>query len=167
MENASDALKMAFAIFVFIMALSIALALITMARNTSDTVLMHSDKALYQEPTAYTGALNDGARIVGIETVISTLYELKRAKFNVCIDDKAGKHYEISSASSLETLQDYILELKKNSNNTNAKFSERIVRVTTSGKYKKLQDGTKIKIADEGDTSAGSTSIYIFYKAIN
>lgn len=165
MENASDALKMAFAMLVFIIALSAALALITRARNTSDAVLLYSDKTIYQEPTAYTGVLNDGARIVGIETVISTLYELKRTKFNVCIDDISGNHYELSSATSLETLQDYIIDLKKNYNNTNAKFTERVVRVTTSGKYKTLQDGTKIKIADEGDTSAGSTSIYIIYKA--
>ena len=43
MENAVDALKIAFAVFVFVMALSITMYMFTIALETSDTVLQSSD----------------------------------------------------------------------------------------------------------------------------
>ena len=42
MENAVDALKIAFAVFVFVMALSITMYMFTIALETSDTVLTES-----------------------------------------------------------------------------------------------------------------------------
>lgn len=44
MENATDALKMSFAVFVFIIALSIVFSLISQAKETADAVLFYSDK---------------------------------------------------------------------------------------------------------------------------
>ena len=71
MENAVDALKMAFAIFVFIMALSIVFSLFTQIKDTADSVLYLSDKTNFYEWE--TGNLTNG-RIVGEDTVIATLY---------------------------------------------------------------------------------------------
>ena len=47
MENATDALKMAFAIFVFIISLSIVFSLISHAKETADKILFYSDKTNY------------------------------------------------------------------------------------------------------------------------
>ena len=49
MENASDALKMAFAIFVFVIALTIVFSLITKVKETADAILLNSDKTNYYE----------------------------------------------------------------------------------------------------------------------
>lgn len=49
MENAADALKMAFAVFVFIIALSIVFSLIGNVKETADTVLYYADKTNYYE----------------------------------------------------------------------------------------------------------------------
>ena len=49
MENAADALKMAFAIFVFIVALSIVFSLIGKVKETADAVLANSDKTNYYQ----------------------------------------------------------------------------------------------------------------------
>lgn len=51
MENAADALKMAFAIFVFIVALSIVFSLIGKVKETADAVLANSDKTNYYAHT--------------------------------------------------------------------------------------------------------------------
>lgn len=49
MENASDALKMAFAVFVFIIALSIVFSLISQVKETADAILFASDKTTYYD----------------------------------------------------------------------------------------------------------------------
>lgn len=49
MENTTDALKMAFAIFVFIIALSIVFSLIGKVKETADSILFYSDKTNYYE----------------------------------------------------------------------------------------------------------------------
>lgn len=49
MENTADALKMAFAIFVFIVALSMVFSLIGNIKETADAVLYYSDKTNYYQ----------------------------------------------------------------------------------------------------------------------
>lgn len=49
MENASDALKIAFAVFVFIIALSIVFSLISKVKETADAILVYSDKTTYYD----------------------------------------------------------------------------------------------------------------------
>ena len=68
MENAVDAIKMAFAIFVFVLAIGIAFAVFSQARAVADVVLFYTDKTNFDEyvvpDTTYT------YRKVGIETVV-------------------------------------------------------------------------------------------------
>lgn len=160
MENAADALKMAFAMFVFIIALTLALSLVAKAKNTSDTVLLYSDKTIYQELT--TGDYkNEAGRKVGVETVISTLYKMDAEQLTVIIKGK-GNTYNFQPATSKSDIEEFI----KTNLTTEKTYTEQVIRLTTSGSYRKARDGTKIKIADEGDTSAGSTTILVVYREI-
>ena len=70
MENAVDALKMAAAVLVFIVALSVAILGFTKAREAATAVLSKSDLEYYN--TENIKVTED--RIVGIETIIPTLY---------------------------------------------------------------------------------------------
>ena len=70
MENATDALKMAFAVFVFVIALSTVFSLMTKTKEVADTVLWYSDKTNYYD---LTDEKTDEGRIVGEDTVISAL----------------------------------------------------------------------------------------------
>ncbi len=47
MENAVDALKIAFGVLVFVIALTVAFALLSQAKATSDIMLFASDKTNY------------------------------------------------------------------------------------------------------------------------
>ncbi len=49
MENAADALKMAFAIFVFILALVIVFSMIGRIKDTADEILFYSDETNYYD----------------------------------------------------------------------------------------------------------------------
>lgn len=83
MENAVDALKIAFAVIVFTMALSLAMFMFTQAKETSDVVLQASDVTEYMEYIEGSGE----NRIVGLETIIPTLYNYYRENYTVIFLD--------------------------------------------------------------------------------
>ena len=89
MENAVDALKMAFAIFVFIMALSLTIYMFTMARETSDIVLQSSDVTALMEYTEVSDMIGED-RIVGLETIIPTLYKYYKENYTVIFRNSDG-----------------------------------------------------------------------------
>lgn len=93
MENAVDALKIAFALFVFIMALSITIFMFNMAKETGDIVLASSDVTAFMEykeedPTGT--IVKNGDRIVGLETIIPTLYKYYKERYTVVFMNANG-----------------------------------------------------------------------------
>lgn len=102
MENAVDALKMAFAVIVFVMALSISINMFTNARETADTVLHSSDITEYmqfQEATEETES-----RIVGMETIVPTLYKYYKENYTVIFRDKDGEYLTIYNTQTNSSL---------------------------------------------------------------
>ena len=104
MENVSDALKMAFAIFVFIIALSMVFFLLTEVKTTADSILFDADKTNYFEWE--TGSLENG-RIVGIDTVISTLKNYTTQSTYVIVEDERGST-EYNFNTSKEEIESFI-----------------------------------------------------------
>lgn len=153
MENAADALKMAFAVFVFIVALSIVFSLMTKIKDTADTVLWYSDKTNYYEWTRDT---TDDGRIVGEDTVIATLTTQTKEKVYVQIDDGTSVVTFTLFNTNAERAE-YIERYLKNGTN---KYEERVVEITTGGVYRTAEDGTKIII------QPGTTRTYVIYKKI-
>lgn len=88
MENAVDALKMAFAVLVFVMALSISIFMFTQVRETSEVVLHRSDITEYMEYEEVTGS--NESRIVGLETIVPTLYKYYKENYTVIFLDNNG-----------------------------------------------------------------------------
>lgn len=73
MENITDALKMAAAALIFIVAFSITMAMFTQARQTTDKVIRSTNLSQYLPKVDPLEGKNV-TRIVGIETVIPTIY---------------------------------------------------------------------------------------------
>lgn len=93
MENAVDALKIAFAVLVFIMALSLTMYMFSEARATSDLVLHSSDISEYIEyKIAEAGTEN---REVGFETIIPTLYKYYKENYTVIFRKSSGAFMDI------------------------------------------------------------------------
>lgn len=87
MENAADALKMAFAILIFVLALSITIIKFGQLNDVSKVVLASSDKTNYYEYETF----DEKSRTVGLESVIPTLYKYYRENYTVLFLDKNGK----------------------------------------------------------------------------
>lgn len=84
MENAVEALKMAFAVLVLIFALGISIAFFSKARATAEIVLQSVDKTAYYDYTRYDMPEDtSGNRIVGYETIIPTLYKYDKERYKV------------------------------------------------------------------------------------
>lgn len=89
MENAVEALMMAFAVIVFVGALTFSVVTFTNARETSEMLLYSKDDTNYYE---YIEASKNKNRIVGIETVIPTLYRYYKENYTVIF--KQGTYHE-------------------------------------------------------------------------
>ena len=88
MENATDALKMAFAVIVFVMALTIAVMMFSQLNQVSKLVVSSSDITQYYE---YEIATNEEqTRIVGLENIIPTLYKYYKENYTVLFLAKNG-----------------------------------------------------------------------------
>lgn len=91
MENASDAIIMAGAVLIFVIALTVAMTVFSQARETIDTVVYASDSTNYYEYIDIDISNNIKNRIVGLETMIPTLYKYYKENYTVVFLDKSGK----------------------------------------------------------------------------
>lgn len=93
MENGAHALYMAFAIFVFVLAISLAFMTFSQAREVSDLVLYYNDKTNFEEYVTSL-SINDKYvnRLVGLEVIIPLIrnyvYESDNYSIEVQIGDK-------------------------------------------------------------------------------
>lgn len=85
MENAVEAFMLAFAVAVLIIALSVTLFMFSKARQTSDLMLHLTDPTEYYSYVESNGIEVDnlGNRIVGMETVIPTLYRYSKEDIKI------------------------------------------------------------------------------------
>ena len=103
MENAVDALKIAFGVFVFTMALSLSIYMFTMARETSDIVLQSSDVTALMEYIEASDMIGED-RIVGLETIIPTLYKYYKENYTVIFLKSDGTPLELYETQTNPTL---------------------------------------------------------------
>lgn len=107
MENAAEALKMAAAILIFIIAIASTFSLFGTAKQTADSIITMRDKQAYldsaevdngilytstssvESGNAY-GVNNKGDRIVSVDDVVSTILRYNKEKYGVTIIDNTG-----------------------------------------------------------------------------
>ena len=93
MENISDALKMAGAALLFVIALTVTIMLFSQARETAQIVLYSKDNTNYYQKLSPTEI--GVTRVVGIETVIPTLYRYRQEGFAIRICDSSGNELQV------------------------------------------------------------------------
>lgn len=125
MDNAIDALKIAFAVFVFVMALSISMRVFSQAKTVSDEVFYMTDKTNFYEYTSDENYEEEyykmpEGRYVSGETIIPTLYRYYKENFNVIIGkDQNGDG--LASEEHNEILWEFNLEKEIKAYNENYK----------------------------------------------
>lgn len=178
MENATDALKMMFAVFAFIIALSIALTSLSKAKETADAVLYYSDETNYYEWTESSNQTQ--GREVGKDAIIATLFR-KQTDTYIIVDLKSqnrkyifnflGYVTEINRATNtvIRTINitetgltddgkvkmNYKIDFVNNTLKENKTYYENISEVTNKGQlggeYVIAEDGTKLQVV-QGDS---------------
>lgn len=78
MENAAEALKMAFGYLMFVLALSISISSFSQARETIDAIITIKDRE-----TEYTYVEAQDKKIVGVETIVPTMYKAYKENFRI------------------------------------------------------------------------------------
>lgn len=157
MEDAADALKIAFAVFVFVIAITLLFALTSQAKSTADYVLYYNDE------TNFYSHFDGGEREVSVSEIISTLYRYYKESISVTVNltglsetfDLATETYSTEQAIQEKIgtyIKDNLLSLPEN-----AKFSEEFVEVPISGIYMTGEDGTQITL------SSGGSKVYVTY----
>lgn len=154
MENAADALKMAAAALIFIIAIASSFSLFGTAKQTADSIIGMRDKQQYLQAAEldtvlYTssdkiqtggisGYTTNGDRIVKVDDVVSTIYRYSKEKYGVTIVESSGtilKRYDSNTENIMrqynninnpDGLKAYINQLKENTQNNYAtpKFTQ-------------------------------------------
>ena len=104
MENAAEALKIAFAIAMFVMALTLSISSFSQANNAVNSIIAEKDRDvgmevatmdLGYEQYVYVQPSDNLSRIVGIETVISSLYRVPEQNLEVHFLERKADGSEI------------------------------------------------------------------------
>lgn len=91
MENAAEALKMAFGVLVFVLALSISVNAFSEARQVSQTIINYRDReydTTYVDEYSYTDGSGNliTQRVVSVETIIPTMYRAYKENYKIIFD---------------------------------------------------------------------------------
>lgn len=161
MENATDALLIAFAVLIFIIALSVSLTTLAQAKTTADVVLFYSDRENFQTPLpSDSDNFEDGGRTVGVDTVIATIARCAKEKFSVKIIDGTTENDIYKFEYDVQTEEEIKLEIERFIKEySGSSYRETYVEVTTSGTTYVGEDGTELE-KDVGK------KIYITYKKV-
>lgn len=124
MENASDAIIMAGAVLIFVIALSVAMTVFSQARETVDTVVYASDRTNYYEYLEVDISNNVKNRIVGLETIIPTLYKYYKENYTVVFLNENGKGLELYKT---QTNKENWTKYKKTVNGIEKEFTKNFV----------------------------------------
>lgn len=112
MENATHALIMAFSVMVLVIALTVSIVAFNNAKQTADIILYTKDETNYYEYQGTKGKQAEN-RIVGLETVIPTLYKYYKEKYTVVF--KKGNYNETNGEiSNWEYLPVYTTKKNRN-----------------------------------------------------
>ena len=83
MENAAEALKMAAAVLIFVLALSISINSFSEVRQTSQTILNYRDR---EYETTYVEDNGSTERSVGTETIIPSIYKAYKENYKIIFE---------------------------------------------------------------------------------
>ena len=146
MENASDALRIAFAVLVFMMGISILFSLVSVLKQSADDVLYYSDNTNFY---IWESGNGKSCRIVQEKEIIANLYnDVPNVEITIYKDGK-----QVFPSSSGESLA-VIINRELSEGNT---YLEQVTELNSGGQYILANDGTRIR------TGLGNTAIHLIY----
>ena len=159
MENATEALKIAFGVMMFVLALTLSISTFSQATQAVDSITTLRDRETqytYVEPSS------DSNRTVGVETIVPMMYKAYKENFKIIFLDTDGVtplplYYETDSfgertgneincidleseilPSATEAINHLDILLAKRPNDANSKYYKQFLH--TGGLYEFLSD---------------------------
>lgn len=116
MENATDALKMAGAVLLFVLAISIIILSFGQVRESADTIIDYRDReTVYIFGNYYYEGNDNNSRIVGLETIIPSIYRAYLENYKIVFSsDILEKPIYIINGN-----EKHLIDLENSSNETN------------------------------------------------
>lgn len=165
MENATDALKMAASLLIFVVALSISINAFSRARQTSQIILDYSDREYdytYVEENKDQNGNILTERLVGIETIIPNIYKAYSENYKIVFEN-LDSVYEKKNSKTGERDKIKYIDLEKEAigseedklkfieaiiygagTETKTEFEKRNIYLSENGIYQKISN-TKLK----------------------
>lgn len=115
MENASEALKMAGAVLLFVLALSVIIFFFGQARQASDTILNYRDRETTYIDGGYYYETAGTERNVSIETIIPSIFRAYLENYKIVFEfnDKTGRElYSLKDEYGNYSIKKYCLDLE-------------------------------------------------------
>ena len=166
MEQATDALKMAFAVLVFVIALGVGINAFTEAKQTMDVLISNADRETEYENLGDSAYIhfNDGTeagkattRYVNAETIIPTIYRAYKENYKIifagefqksgwCLYRKAAYDETTGVETSPEPVYEIDLEKVKLFAGSQEEFLNGILfhRFEKEGEYRSVKDTSTI-----------------------
>lgn len=115
MENAADALKMAAAVLIFVLALSIIILFFGQVRETADTIIDYRDRETqYIDGNYYYKSIGT-ERQVGLETIVPSIIRAYLENYKIVFEGLNEPIYTIKLSNGTE-IEKYSLDLETNQN---------------------------------------------------
>lgn len=118
MENAADALKMAGAVLLFVLALSVAIVSFGQVRVTSDIILNYKDRETEYIDGNYYYKATGTERTVGLENIIPTIYRAYLENYKIVFDGLNSEIYTLNLSGG-KTIKKYTIDLETKQSNNN------------------------------------------------
>lgn len=152
MENAVDALKIAFAVLVFVIALALTFSIVGQARATSDIILALNDKTNYYD---YVEQSDNNAtekdRIVDFETILPTIYRYAKEQYAVTILDTDGTpivRYDLYTEGFMGGWDETLKRQQRSKNDSEYNEIQKRISIVDDFIYKELKKD-KVNIKSE------------------
>ena len=110
MENAADALKMAAAVLMFVLALSVSIVSFGQARQASDVILNYKDRETVYIDGNYYYEASGTERTVSVESIISAIYRAYSEQYKIVFQGLDDPIYTCTYTSGQVPEKRYVLD---------------------------------------------------------
>ncbi len=150
MENAAQALKMAAAVMIFVLSLTITITSFGEARKTLQTIISSQDREFNSRAEDYVSTVTDASgniitqRTVRAETIVPTIYKAYKENYKIVFKGLSQPLYRKASTSvSGDRIDIYAIDLEKDVVGTNKEKEEFVMALLYGSRYPQLIDKFK------------------------
>lgn len=150
MENAVQALKMATAVMIFVLSLTITITSFGEARKTLQTIISSQDREFNSRAEDYVSTVTDASgniitqRTVRAETIVPTIYKAYKENYKIVFKGLSQPLYRKASTSvSGDRIDIYAIDLEKDVVGTNKEKEEFVMALLYGSRYPQLIDKFK------------------------